>query len=60
MIKCMAQSRVIKGDIAQLEELKKFDLKVASSIQLCATIFLPTKFACLYTSLQLEIQNQNE
>ena len=48
----------------QSEELKGANPKIAGSLQLCATIFLPTKLSdwhtCTCTSLQLKTPNQND
>ena len=39
---------------AQLAERWHDDLETAGSSPLCATIFLPTMYACWHTSLQVE------
>ena len=44
----------------KLAESQDIDPKVAGSIPLCTTIFLPTIFACWHSSLHLKIHNQNE
>ena len=51
------------GAIVQMVERRNDDLDCANNAgsgPLCATIFLPTVFACLHTSLQAETHNLND
>ena len=56
---CRSDALATSAGIAQLEEHQDLYHRVAGSITLCATIFLPTKFTSWHTSLKLKICTQN-
>ena len=50
----------VSVDTVQLVNCWDGVLKVAGSSPPCATVFLPTKLACWYTSLQVEVHNYKD